>query len=86
MRGPIPALLAIALSACAATDQVQRKPAGQALAQSTCPQPGSAEYAQAALAARSHLADLISSDELRAFGPTRIIWVHPPDGVVNRCR
>ncbi len=28
----------------------------------------------------------ISSVETLAFGPTRIIWVHPPDELLNRCR
>jgi hypothetical protein len=79
-------LLVIAVAGCAAQDQGLRKPADRTLAQTVCPQPGGAEQAKAAFAGPTRLADLISSDETLAFGPTRIIWVHPPDEVLNRCR
>jgi hypothetical protein len=87
MRGSISALLVIALSGCAAA-QVQglRKPADRTLAHNVCPQPGAAEQAQAELGRRTRFIDLISSSETEAFGPTRIIWLHPPDEVLNRCR
>ncbi len=86
MRGSIPILLVIALSGCAAQRQGRSKPADRTLAHNVCPQPGAAEQAQAALAGRSRFVDLISSDETLAFGPTRIIWVHPSDELLNRCR
>ena len=86
MRGSIPVLLVIAVSGCAAQDQRLRKPADRTLAHNVCTQPGAAEQAQAALAGPSRFVDLISSNETLAFGTTRIIWVHPPDELVNRCR
>jgi hypothetical protein len=87
MRGSIPALLVIALSGCAADrGQGLRKPADRTLAHNVCPQPGAAEQAQAGLARRARFLDLISSNETLAFGPTRIIWLHPPDELLNRCR
>jgi hypothetical protein len=86
MRGSIPVLLVIALSGCVARDQGLRKPADRTLARNVCPQPGAAQQAQAALAGRARFAERISSDETRAFGPTRIIWVHPPDESLTRCR
>ncbi len=87
MRGSIPALLVIALSGCAAAQgQGLRKPADRTLAHNLCPQPGTAEQAQAALARGTRFVDLISSNETLAFGPTRIIWLHPPDDSLDRCR
>jgi hypothetical protein len=75
----------IALSGCAAQDQTLRKPADRTLAAHyACPPPGAAERNQAALDG-SRYVDLISSNETQAFGPTRIIWVHPPDEVLNAC-
>ena len=86
MRGSIPVLLVIAVSGCAVQDQRLRKPADRTLAHNVCTQPGAAEQVEAALAGPSRFVDLISSNETLAFGPTRIIWVHPPDELVNRCR
>ena len=76
----------IVLSGCAAQDQGLRKPADRTLADNVCPQPGGPEQAQAALGGAVRFADLISSDETLGYGPTRIVWVHPPDEVLKRCR
>lgn len=86
MRGSIPVLLVIVLSGCAAQDQGLRKHADRTLANDVCPQPGGPEQAQAALGGPLQLADLISSDETLAYGPTRIYWVHPPDRALKPCR
>jgi hypothetical protein len=32
------------------------------------------------------LVDPASAAETQAFGPTQVIWVHPPERVLNRCR
>ena len=86
MRGSIPVLLVIVLSGCAAQDQGLRKPADRTLASNVCPQPGGPEQAQAALEGPARFSDLISSNETQAYGPTHIIWVHPPDELLKRCR
>jgi hypothetical protein len=87
MRGFIPVLLVILLSGCAAQDQGLRRPADRTLANNVCPQPGGPEQAQAALDGPSRrFSDLISSNETEAYGPTTIVWVHPPDELLNRCR
>jgi hypothetical protein len=86
MKGSIPVLLVIVLSGCAAQDQGLRKAADRTLASNSCPQPGGPEQAQAALAGPPvRFSDLISSNETEAYGPTHIIWVHPPDQVLKRC-
>jgi hypothetical protein len=85
MKTSIPMLLAAALCGCASQKQALRTPAERALAINTCSQAGAAEQTQAALAGQAPPVD-IPSDETAAFGPTRVIWVHPPERVLNRCR
>jgi hypothetical protein len=86
MRGPVPVLLVIALCGCAAQDRGLHKPADRTRAQTVCPQPGGPEQAKAAFAGLTRFSDMVSSNETLAFGPTRIIWMHPPDEVLERCR
>ena len=86
MRGSIPVLVVLVLSGCAAKDQALRKPADRTLASNVCPQPGGPEQAQAALAGGSvRFSDLISANETQAYGPTRIVWVNPPNELLKRC-
>jgi hypothetical protein len=86
MKTSIPMLLAAALCGCASQKQALRTPAERALAINTCPQPGAAAQTQAALAGEAPPPVDIPTDETAAFGPTRVIWVHPPERALNRCR
>jgi hypothetical protein len=88
MRGSIPVLLVIVLSGCAAQDQGLRRlaPADRTMASNVCPQPGGPEQAQAALMGPPvRFSDLISANETQAYGPTRVVWVNPPDELLKRC-
>ncbi|GAC1543009.1 MAG: hypothetical protein NVS2B9_10120 [Myxococcales bacterium] len=87
MRAFLPVLLSIALSGCAGAsrDPGLRKTAERAPAQTACPPPGAADHNQATIAGPSRLVDSITANETRAFGPVQIIWVHPPEEMLERC-
>lgn len=88
MRGFAAASILLSLCACASTGTGQlRTPEDRTLAARTCPPPGSPEQNQATLAAwPTRFVDAVAANETLAYGPTRIIWVHPPDPVLARCR
>jgi hypothetical protein len=87
MKASVLILFAVALCGCATQKQVLRTPAERVLAYNTCPEPGAAAQTQAVPAGPvPSLVDPASAAETQAFGPTQVIWVHPPERVLNRCR